>query len=813
MGTKTFQLSTLSAAIASAMMTGYTGPALAQGPALEEVIVTATRRSASVQDIPINITALSSDLIARERLQDLSDIARRVPGMNVIDQGSRAADVITVRGLSVESVSPTDGDNTGGETVGTYVGEIPFYVDLRLNDMERVEVLIGPQGTLYGAGTLAGAVRYIPNRPQTDEFSVQVRGDVYDLEESSGLGYEAGGTINVPLIENTLALRASVDYYDDPGFIDYNFLVRQPGISNPQPNFNNPADVAANLTQKNDVNTDETLSGRIGLRYTGDSLDANLTYYYQDSESGGRQINHQAAFGTEKYEAAHRFLEPLERENDLLALELVADLGFAELTSATGYSTYEEDGQRDQTDLLLALDYGYEFFPSFVGFARDTAEEDTFTQELRLVSTGDGPLSWIVGGFYSHFNLDSLSQEFTPGYDQFLVDDGAGDLLRPDSLEYYFLLEQEITEVAVFGEIAYQITDAWQVTVGARWFDFEDDADSFLAFPLLDTVFGGVPADQILPTTETSFKVEDDDFLFKFNTSYEINDDMMGYFTVSEGYRLGGVNQIGPCPDPVDVQVCGLPNELTYTSDTTVNYELGLRSQWGNSVIFNAAVYYIDWEDTQLDAPSLIGAQPITANAGSASSTGIELAGSWLVTPDFTLTASYSYTKAELTDDAPCLYAGGLDYLDANGQADLAACLEDPLDLQASAYDGDRLPGSPEHQGFIAANYGIDLAAGSRVELDWSVTTSSDILTKAGERNFGESLDGYTLHNASVNWLQDGIRLSLYVDNVLNEFAETGVRTDRSFIRQQGDFDLRRYFNDVLRPRQVGLRFVYDFGS
>ncbi len=144
---------------------------------------------------------------------------------------------------------------------------------------------------------------------------------------------------------------------DDPGFIDYNYLVRQAGVSNPQPDFNDPNDVNANLKQQEDANTEETWSGRLALRYTGDVMDSTLSYYYQDQEIGARQINHQDAFGTGEYESAHRFLEPNDRKNELLALEMVADLGFAELTSATGYSEYTENGQRDQTDLLLTFEY------------------------------------------------------------------------------------------------------------------------------------------------------------------------------------------------------------------------------------------------------------------------------------------------------------------------------------------------------------------------------------------------------------------------------------------------------------------------
>ncbi|MCB1687861.1 MAG: TonB-dependent receptor [Halioglobus sp.] len=783
---RAFQISALSAAVASTLISGQS--TAAQGAMLEEVVVTATRRSESIQDIPINITALSASMIERDRLTDLSDIARVVPGMTVVDQGPRDSNTLTVRGLSVDSIIANDGSNDGGATVGTYVGEIPLYIDLKLNDMERVEVLMGPQGTLYGAGTMGGAVRYIPNRPQADELTVQARGDVYDLSHSSDVGYESGGTVNIPIIPDTLAFRASVDYMDDPGFIDYNYLVRNAGVSNPQPNFSDPADVNANLKQQKDANTEETWSGRAALRYSADRFDGTLSYYYQDQDIGARQVNHQQSFGTGKYESAHRFLEPNKRKNELLALEMVADLGFAELTSATGYSEYTERGQRDQTDLLLTFEYGYELFPSFSAYTRENADEDTFTQELRLVSTSEGPFNWIVGAFYNDFKNDAESREFAPGYDQFAVDNLGGVQLRPDSLEYYQIFHEDQKETALFGELGYEITDAWQVTVGARWFKYEYEASNGFAFPLLDTVFFGDPQDS-LNVTSDSGDVDDDDTVLKFNTSYDFNDDIMAYLTVSEGYRLGASNGISLCPDPIgDFQnVCVTPSEASYAPDKTTNYEIGVHSQFGDYLIVNGAIYYIEWSDVQVGSTTVNGAQPIITNGNDAESTGLEVSSQYFVTPSLSFSGSYAYTDAQLTQDAPGIVGG------------------------ADAYSGDRLPGSPEHQVYVAAHYELPLRDGSQLNFDWSMSYQSDVLTKVGERNFGESMPSFYLNNISTSWLKDDWMVTLYADNVFDEYAQTGVRADTSFIGESGDFTLRRYYHNMVRPRQVGLKFVYNF--
>ena len=650
-----FKLSTMSAAVASALVTGQ--PVQAQQAALEEVIVTATRRSESIQDIPINIAAISGDAIEEQGLSSLSEVMQWVPGVHVVDQGSRAADTIVVRGLNAAPIAASEAlNNTGGDTVSTYVGEIPLYVDLKLNDMERVEVLLGPQGTLYGAGTLGGAIRYIPNRPDFESTEVEVRGDMYQIEEADDLSYGVGTTINLP-VSDSLAFRFNLDYLDDSGFIDYIYTVRESGVSNPDPDFGNRDEVNANLRAVEDVNTEEVLSARVAMRWSpSDSFDGTLTYYLQDQESGGRNINSADALGIGDYESGLRFEEPSDRKNQLLALELIADLGFAELTSATGYSEYEESGSRDQTDLLITLEYSYEAFPSFSAFTQEDVDENRFNQELRLVSTGDGPFSWIAGAFYNQLETDSAdSREFTPGYDTFAVEEFGGVQERPDSLEYFSVDIQDTTEWAFFGELSYRITDNWDVTVGARYYDYEFESESAVDFPLFRTVFDGEDPDSIVLDFETD-KQEDDGVLVKFNTSYDLSDDAMVYFTYSEGYRIGAGNGIAPCPDFLDPDVqfaCALPDELSYEPDETQNYEVGWRTTWmDQALVFNGALYYIDWNDPQLASTTENAALPITVNGKGARSQGLEMSFNWVLGEHWSLRGSYAYTCLLYTSDA-----------------------------------------------------------------------------------------------------------------------------------------------------------------
>jgi outer membrane receptor protein involved in Fe transport len=757
---------------------------------LETIVVTASRREVDVQDIPFNIVALGADAIDELRITDLNTFSRAVPGLYVSYQGPRGANLMTVRGLNVDSLNASEslGNGTGG-TVATYLGDIPLYVDLQMLDIERVEALLGPQGTLYGVGTLAGAIRYLPNRPDPSRWESEVGGRLYSIEQSDGTGYDVRGMLNVPLVEDRLALRIVAGYLDDPGFVDYDYVVQVPGVSNPQPDYGDPADVAANLRSVEDSDTEETFSGRVGLFWQAtDALAANLTYYYQDQQVGARTVNHDKAFDTGRYVSGHRFLEPNDITNDLLALEIVWDLGFADLTSATGWSDFESSGQRDQTDLLLDFEYGYEFFPSFAAYTKDTSDETTFSQELRLVSKVEGRWNWIAGAFYNSFDFDARSEEHTPGYPEWAF----GDPTIPD-LEYLQLSKEIYDEYALFGEIGYRVAERWQVTLGGRWWDFNDDLKIQTAVPFFpgdDPDGNPYPPGTVVLGGDRN-ETSDNDFIFKFNASYDVNDDVMTYLTISEGYRRGGVNSGAECetPLPPGQNVCLLPDEVLIKPDKTTNYELGLRSAWlGGTLILNGAVYYIVWNDVQVAGATVNGDQQIVVNGGSALSKGIELTMRWSATSWLEFAANASFNDAHLTSYAP----GLVDDVDA--------------------YAGDRLSGSPEQQGALLVAVTQPLRDGWQFEADYTLYAVGDVYTKVGLRDNGEILPGYAVSGLSFGVTNDRWTARLYADNLFDKYAVTSVRRDPSYIRQVGLFDSRRYFEAMLRPRTIGLELNYRFG-
>lgn len=794
--------------VASAVVSAFTGPfAVAQEAAsgvkeIERIEVTATRRSGSLQDVPINVSAITSDVMEQQNLEDVEDLARWVPGLTITNQGGRTDSPIIVRGLNTNSSGPS----SDGGTVATYIGDIPLFLNMRLVDINRVEVLIGPQGTLYGAGTLGGAIRYMPNEVDLDLTTGRVTGDIFAVNESDSNGGEASFVFNTPLISDKLGLRVSANYYNDPGYLDYNYVVRESGVSLPDPDWTDAAAVNENLKQVKDANGEETFTGRIALRWMPtDWLDGTLSYFYQKRDVEGRSITQYGALDPAnglndvigKYESGYRYLEPREQEDDLLSLELKADLGFAELVSATGWSTSEDIGNRDQTDLLIRLAYSYEEFPAFSAYTEEVGDVERFTQEIRLVSEPTGPLSWIVGAFYYDTDSYGYSKEFTPGFDEYALDVwGVGGNLRPDSLEYYSVDYTDVTESALFGEVSYQITDKWQVTGGMRAYKYDVTSRSAVDLPLFYSVFLGRDSDSIeLDFGEES--ADDTGTLFKFNTSYQFNKDVMAYFTVSEGFRIGGANGVGACPDNIDEIenqiICALPNEQLYDPDTTTNYELGVKTTMlRNKLHFNAALYSVDWDGAQVGGATVNGQQPITTNAEGARSQGIELFTRALLTDELTMYATYSFTKAELTADAPFLFP-----------------TED-------GEDGDRLPGSPEQQFSFGVTYSQEIFDDKMLDVSYGLTAQSDIITKVGERQDGETLPGYAVSNLTAKLSDLDWSVTFYVDNLFDKYAWVSTRAHKGYVGL-GDIEINRtdlqrgYGHYLLRPRTVGVTFSYQF--
>ena len=785
---------------------------------VDEIIVTATRRAESIQDIPINISAIGGSQIEQQGFDDIAELAAFVPGINISDQGGRDGNRIVVRGLNAEPVQNSFGQENGGGTVATYIGEIPLYVDLRLNDLQRVEVLLGPQGTLYGAGTLGGAIRYIPNKPSFDESLFEVRADAYTYKGGKGVSTDVGFTFNAPISDN-FAIRGSLDGLNDKGFIDYPYVVQSPGASSPD-DFANPG---ANFRPVSDANTEEAFSGRVAARWApSDDVDATLTYYFQNGDYGGRNTSsyRTTTIQSGKYDFGARVEEPSERDSDLLALEVVADLGFAELTSATGFGRVKENGQRDQTDLLISLEYSYEFFPTFTAFTFEDEESEIFNQELRLVSKGDSRLNWIVGGFYNTNNYNALSSEFTPGY----VESFGAPLPASGSLEYFEADRTKLEEAAIFGEIGYDVTPKWDVTLGMRYYDYSFETANSTDFPVADYLFFGAPGDfQAYPLSaiENNLTLSPNQSrngeLFKVNTSYEFTDDVTAYATFSQGFRVGANNGGQECTDtafmddgqnlclflpgqqfsedPSDIVVL---DENGFDPDTTNNYELGVKTSWLDGALrLNGAVYYVEWDEPQVNTVSINAGTSITVNAQTASSKGFELDGSYRVSDRFNLRGNFSVTDAELTADVPGL---------------IQTITPPGFGTQIEAgRDGDRLPGSPKTQYSVFGDYEHPLGNGDSIMVNAGYAWQSDVLSFTGARAGSFTLPSYGRANIAVGYQADNWSLTGYVDNLFNDFSETSASNTPLSNQTIEGANVRRFRTNVLPPRSIGARMKYKF--
>jgi len=768
----------------------------------DAIVVTATRRATTLQDAPINISALSSEELTKQRVDDVKGLAAFTPGLTVTDTGPKATGTIIMRGISSADTS-TVGSNYDN-AVGVYLGEVPLYLDFKLLDINRVEVLQGPQGTLYGLGTLAGAVRYMPNRPDTGDWSISTHVRAFGESHSADPGVNADATINVPIIRDHVAFRSTVGYYNNPGFIDYDYLLLNPGVSNPQPvrgttaaqgSFGSAAQIAANFYSKKDVNYEHTFTTRNQLLLElSPGAKLFLTYAHQQTKTEGGQSTQAGVLGTGPYQSAKRYLEPTTRKSDLVSAEVNLSLGFAQVVGTAAWTKQTTQQKNDNTDLLLDLDYGYEAFPTFSSYNQSVNQYRQFNGELRLVSSHGGPFSWVLGGFYNNLRRNQDYQEYTPGLANFF------GVFRPDDLEYMSFVNTKLKEKAAYGEGTFHITDQWQVTGGLRYFKYDAFAEGGTETPLTR---GGrtrtpYPLVQFVPSRIKSGSTAADGTVWKANTSYKFSDTLLTYFTYSTGYRTGNVNRVAPCilPLPPGQNVCALPNELAYNPDKTRNMELGVRAAFLDKRLqVTASVFHINWTGLQLPSQTVNGAVGITVNANDALSQGFEFTARAKITPRLTFQGTYSYTDAHLVQDAPNVVS---DSTQPDGKAD--------------AFAGDRLPGSTKHSASAQLTYTQPLANGAEIEANWATTYTGNIYSRVGLRGNGEAIPGYTTHRASITYHADHFDVGIYADNIFDKYAVTSIGNDLSSYNQVRTGVVERYYaTGILTPRRFGLDFRFHY--
>ncbi len=812
--------STLAAAIA--VVLGCAPPAHAADPtdSLEEVVVTASRREQNVLDVPYNISAVSGQALQDAGITSLTDIARLLPGINIPDLGPRANSSnsnIIIRGLNAND--PGGAAYLPWESVplvATYVDEVPMFVNLALTDVQRVEVLRGPQGTLYGSGAVAGTIRIIHNQPDPTKFSADVSADASDTSHAANGSYTLNGLVNIPL-SDTAAVRMSAGYKTISGFINADNAVvfagnAQPVLADP----GNPLTSNFKTESLRDIDSATSMYARAALLWHVTSwFDADFAYQRQD--------DHSNAFSreTEGLSYVDDVLIPRAPDHrivDLESLTLSADVGFATITSSTSYAKNQDHSNYDESPFLLNYNAASPLY--YGSFPRATTEfitgytDTSLVEELRLVSKAGEHVEYAVGGFFRHENNDLFQYETIPGFaawaalpgsanavnqvlgstyasfDQYIQQYNGGTApsdLSPLDTNYTYARNSELLDRAVYGELTLHATPRWQITGGARVFWQDVSQSLYQTIPYGGPYFSTLPypanLTDALGTTVANGDQRYHNHLFKLNTGYELSTTLRAYATFSEGFRHGGANAsaIGTCA------FCDSPSTASFKPDTVKNYEVGLKGTAGNWLRFSGAVYKMLWDDIQIQLFDFSDSAYV-ANGGKASSQGLELEFEGQLGHGWTASLGYGYTDAKISSNFTITDRG-------------ATIL--------SAQDGDRLPYVPKQT--LTAGLGhVDRVAGD-MTLDTHLYASyrSDVTTQINDTATGfQQLGGYTTVNGSTA-LSIGahIRTSLYVNNLTNQM---GVSAAGPVLKNANFYpEYREAY--VIRPRTVGLTVEYHF--
>ena len=615
----------IGAFLGGACLFGFAGPALAQNsdatradvqpPEAQAqgdqnaIIITAQKRSQRLIDVPQSVSVISGASLDNQHAQRLSDYLTRIPSANVVE-GQAGNSRIVLRGINTGGV---------GATVATYIDETPFgsatslangailAPDLDPFDIARVEVLRGPQGTLYGANSLGGLVKYVTVAPDPRAFDAAAELGGEDVSHGD-IGWWGRAAGNLPLSKNA-AVRVTGFYRRDPGYVD-------------------------DPVQGRDVNDGRTYGGRFSALFApGSRLKIRLSAMLENIKSNGTNavdlnpVTLDEAYGG----LTHKRLiaEPNDIKDRIYNATLDYDFGPVSLVSATSYGTLSQHIFEDASGVYGPLLTGVLHTPLGAGVDQRLTQR-RFTQEVRLASTRNGVFEWTIGGFYTH-------EKNRLGQDLYAVDGVSGAPVS--SLDGLVIVDlpSRYTEYAGFANATWHIVPKFDITAGGRWShnkqSEEQDTNGLLAGG--GSVFTGHSSDSV--------------FTYALAPSFKPNADTRIYARVAKGYRPGGPNAVSPLASEA------VPR--TFGPDTTTNYEIGVKTQTHDHLLsLEVAAFLIDWKDIQLLAQ--IDNLGVNVNGGAARSKGVEFTAG--LNPDRSLSiyASGSYVDAHLTEDAPAAVGG-----------------------------------------------------------------------------------------------------------------------------------------------------------
>ena len=839
-----FRKKSLAAAVTAACMTMSSAPQAQEdsGVFLEEIVVTATRRDARVQDIPYNISAISGDYLELQNAVNQNDVLRAIHGVTVVDRGYRNAGTvnsIVIRGLNVDNGINGDIMLNAVPTVATYYDNTPGFANFLIKDIERVEVLRGPQGTLYGSGSLGGTVRYIGNRPDPDGFEADLEVDYGQTSGSEGNNLAFDAMVNIPLGENT-AVRVAYSRIDDDGVIDYVNAYQLNDFREPLVNVDGncvdprTADRQAVLLNGacyetvEDADTVVIDYAKISLRgELSDTFSYQLNYQTQEDEVGARRSttlgDNAQPVGSELYfsygddDSGQTLLEPSERDVDVASLDLEWDFGFATFTSSTSLYDHEGVGESDNGALWVSggevdgtsrqwsTNYYGGMWPRPAQRAERGYDDEIFVQEFRMVSNeSDGNFDWIIGAFYMDQDNSVYQLSYDPGmnlfknacriptdpvtFEPYCVGGGFYNGFWPryyaedlTEIDFEYVRDTAYEETAVYGELTYHVSDTFRVTGGLRWFDNETVNDTILGFPL--------PPGGTSPAAPQSTD-SDSDVLVKLNASWDLSDNMMLYAVYSEGYRHGGAQSVPSAANGDPFGEINAEALREFDSDSVKNYEIGIKGGRDN-LLYTASLFHVDWDDPQLNYTSNIGFY-LAGNGDKASTEGVELELEGFLTDTFHYRVGYTYVNAELDKD-----------------------FISPQNLNVIGPKGSSLAGAPSN----TVSFNMDNRWEINANLDFVAafnayfqSESENYISK--ESQYSETFDSFWLLGATASLVAENWSATLYARNLTDEAAPSASFPIGYWSYDTGLFE-NWYGNGnrqfIVQPRTIGLKFGYRF--
>ena len=790
----------------SALVLGLAAPALGFAATdetiIEQIIVTAQKRASALQDVPFSVAAASEQQIRDSGSTNIAELARNVASLTITDLGPGQSQV-AIRGISAGQVVR---DLVGGvkESVGVYLDESAisqalFTPDLDLFDLERFEVLRGPQGTLFGAGSAAGTVRYITRQPQLGQFEGAAEAGAYTGTDTD-VGYNMRGVVNLPVGE-TAALRV-VGYYNEiAGFIDSVYPGRE---------------------KREDVNSGEKYGARVAMLFQpSDSLSITPRIVYQKLKTDGYpRIDVYNILGN-PFTTTEQPVTPGERgqvtqlregiDDEMTLADVVVNWGIGglTLTSVTSYTDRDVVVVRDASQLSgsVSITFGGLFpsgapIPATSAEVRlnspliDTTNLKTFSQEVRLASDSGDAFEWLVGAYYQDIDREYGQNLPTPGYDQFLTRRGlppSSGFNAPPNTPYFSDVPFQFKQLALFGEGTYHFTDQWALTGGLRYYDFDEDRT---------LTFAGAFADQ--GYTNQPGSTSSDGFSPRVILAFEPNDDVLLTAQVARGFRLGGIN------DPLNVGLCTAGDLTTFNGhpdfgdETVLNYEVGAKTMLADGrVTFNAAVFFSDIDDLQVIADAGSCSSRIVLNA-QAESIGAEFELFARPTENWDLGLSATWVQAEITET----------------QTDTTGA------VIAGIRDGNRLPTSPEFQASASVTYSWPMSATLEAFGNFTFQHVGSSFTQLADQEpgvgtvsggaffpfgnptvsgftFEPELPSYEIGNLRFGVKNDAWEAALYVNNVWDERAFLSLDRERGFRARVG------YLTNTPRTYGVSLRMNF----